>query len=256
MIIDIHSHVIDGLDDGAPNIDTAIDMIRIAAKDGITHIIATPHYIHGIWQNNAFLVQKKINKLIKRIEQENISVQLFPGNEVFISLEVPELIKEGLVCTLNHSSYILLELPIINIPEYTKDIIFQLKLNGHTPIIAHPERNCEVADNPNLLYDFIDRGALAQINATSLTGIYGSRTKEVALTLLRHGMAHFIASDAHNCRGRTFNLSESKKIVETELGDNIREALFEKNGQCVLNDEVIKSIGHRRVQKKKKRFGW
>ncbi len=254
MIIDIHSHIIVGLDDGAPNIDVAIDMLRIAEKDDITKIIATPHYIHGIWKNNAFLVYRKLKELKKRIEQENINIQLFPGNEVFISLEVPELIKEGMVCTLNNSSYVLLELPIINIPEYTKDVIFQLKVNGYTPIIAHPERNCEIAENPNLLWDFIDRGALSQINATSLTGVYGSRTKEAAFTLLRHGMVHFVASDAHNCKGRAFYLSKSRKIVEAEIGKDITNLVFEVNGHRVLCDMVITPVKHERVQKSRKNF--
>ncbi len=247
MMIDIHCHVIPGIDDGAQNMKTALNMLRAAAADGVAHMIATPHYIRGSFDNDSSLVQSRYRTLVESAAEAGIDICIYPGSEVFISYAIPQWIEDGVVCTLNHSSYVLLELPITGQIEYAKDTIFELKLKGYTPIIAHPERNEELAVQPNRLHEFIERGALAQVNAGSLTGLYGRAAKQAALTFLRHGMVHFIASDAHDCWNRAFGLSESRGIAEREIGKDMARQLYETNGYDVLHDKRVVSVCHKRV---------
>lgn len=253
-MIDLHCHILPEIDDGAVDIDTSIEMVKIALKEGIKHIILTPHYICTSIDNNASVILKKYTEFVDRLKEEELDIQVYPGSEVFISPEIPQLVEEGLICTLNNSSYVLIELPMMSLPIYTKEILFQLNINGFTPIIAHPERNIEISKDPNILYELISRGVLSQVNATSLTGLNGTKVRETALTLLRHGMVHFIASDAHTCRGRAPRLLKSREIVRSEMGEDIAINLFEKNGLSVINNKEIDIADPIRVDRKRKYF--
>lgn len=239
-MIDIHTHILPGIDDGAKDMETAIKMLKMAERDGTTHIIVTPHYIHevqGIFGNDSKAVKKSYEELMAVVKEKNINVKIYPGTEAFICPELPQLITSGGIYTLNNSAYVLVELPMMNMPIYTDDVLFNIKISGYTPIIAHPERYREIADNPNTLYDYINRGALVQVNASSIKGIYGKKIKDTALTLIRHNMVHFVASDAHTCRGRSPKMSRAYEIVRNEVGDAFAKRLFRTNAMKILKDE-------------------
>jgi protein-tyrosine phosphatase len=238
MLIDVHCHIIPGVDDGAKNINIALDMCKIAQVDGTHGIIATPHYIHGVINNSLEVVHEKVAELNNHLRQQQIAVDIYPGSEVFICPELPQLVREGRICTLNNSRYILMELPLNSIPEYTIEVIYQLRLEGYIPIIAHPERNLEIANNPNILYDLITRGALAQINAPSLRGLFGKSAMDTALQLLKRNMVHLLATDAHTTGGRSPRLSNSIDIIENKLGPETLLAIA-KNGLLVLNNQPV-----------------
>ncbi|MDO8686343.1 MAG: CpsB/CapC family capsule biosynthesis tyrosine phosphatase [Clostridiales bacterium] len=238
-MIDLHTHIIPFVDDGAADYETSLKMLEIAVAEGITHMIATPHFINGSVYNYRQLVVEKLDELSCRAVSAGIDIKLLPGNEVYIDHELPEMVQKKQICTLNDSMYVLIELPSSDMPLYTDEVLFQLKLRGYTPIITHPERNSEISKQPDILISFIGKGTLCQINATSLTGLYGDKVRQTALLLLRHGMVHFVASDAHTCRGRAPRLKEAFLIVEAEMGSETAEKLFVKNGMAVIRNAHI-----------------
>ena len=239
MFTDIHEHILPGIDDGAADMETAINMLRVAQINGLIHIITTPHYIKDSYENNNSLVTEKCKELSSRIASENIQVSIYPGCEAFIFPELPEYVRDGEIPTLNGSSYVLVELPLMSIPEYTDDVLYKLQLYGYTPIIAHPERYIEIIKNPNRLYSFVERGILAQVNSTSLTKIYGSKVYAAAVKLLKHGLIHFVASDAHSCGGRSPKLTKAYNVVASLFDIEVADKLFSINGQAVLNNEKV-----------------
>ncbi|NLY43115.1 MAG: hypothetical protein GX066_03910 [Clostridiaceae bacterium] len=238
-MIDLHAHILPGIDDGAGDEEAALSMLQMAAKDGTKHIVATPHYIHGIINNNKPVVCEKVRLLNEKLQKSDIDIQIYPGSEVFICPEIPRLLDMDEICTLNHSSYILIELPMMSIPPYTKEIIYQVRLRGKVPIIAHTERNQQIANDPNKLYELIEMGALSQVNASSIKGIFGKKVREAAYTLLRHNMVHFISSDAHNCRGRSPKMGKIREVIQSEFGSRTAACLFKQNAWAVLNDKPL-----------------
>jgi len=239
VLTDIHTHVLPGVDDGAKDMETALDMLRIAEKNGIKHILATPHYIKDSYENNLTLVTRKCKELAVKLVAEGIEMSIYPGCEAFIFPELPEAVRDGVVPTLNGSMYVLVEFPMMSIPDYTDDVLYKLQLYGYTPIIAHPERYIEFIKNPNHLYSLIERGMLAQLNATSLNKIHGTAVYDTAIKLLKHRLVHFVASDAHTCRRRSPILSKAFDLVSSLFDIEFANRLLSINGQAVLKNDTV-----------------
>jgi len=250
-MIDIHSHILPEIDDGAADEETSIEMLRISEMDGIKSIIATPHYIRFSIDNTRELIAERCRKLSNAAKRYGINVDIYPGSEVFIGLEIPQLIKEGQIATLNNSEYVLMELPMGSMPDFTDDVIYRLKLDGYTPVIAHPERYAVIGKDPNRLYRIIRNGALVQMNAGSLNGVYGKHVQKTAWSLLNHGMVHFISSDAHGCRRRAPKLSNCMQLVEKEMGKDVAEMLFCLNAEAVINHKNISAPEPQEVRMKR-----
>lgn len=241
MYIDIHSHVIPYVDDGAKDIEIALQMLKIAADHGTAHIIATPHYISGNIENTSSLVLENCNNLEQLVYEKGLDIIIHPGCEVFISPDIVELYEKKVICTLNNSSYMLIELPMMSIPPYINSVLYDLQLRGIIPVIAHPERNSEIRENPDILKDLVKRGVLAQVNAGSITGIYGNGVKKTVIKLMKMGLAHFVASDAHTNRERSPDLSKAAAIVEKVFGIDTMHDMFINNGMKLLSNERISS---------------
>ena len=233
-MIDIHSHILSGIDDGAKDIDISIEMLRNAQLDGITDMCVTPHYIYGEIDNTSSVVTYKLSMLRELSAGFNIKLNLYPGNEIFLSPEVPELIKSGEVMTLNGGRYALVELPLGLLPGYTDKILFEIALLGYTPVIAHPERNYEIGERPEILGKWKRWGMVFQINSSSITGVFGKRVQKIALSLISKGWAGVVASDCHTNKLRSPVLSRARNIVENRFGDEVSRLLFEINGSNIL----------------------
>lgn len=236
MFVDIHSHIISGIDDGAKDLKTTVEMLKLAASNGTLHIFGTPHFISGAVLNTSDVVDEKCRELQKLISNEAININVYSGTEVFMSQDMPELYDNGAISTLNNSSYILVELPMMCIPLYTKAVLYNLQIRGLIPIIAHPERNNEISVNPVILTDLVNRGMLAQVNSGSITGLYGKKIQNVAMKFIKMGLIHFVASDAHTCRGRSPSLVKAAEIVRKRFGNSVVNSLFFKNGMKVLEN--------------------
>ncbi len=209
-LIDLHCHILPNMDDGARSLEESLAMARRAVADGIRTIVATPHALNGVYSNPLKKVTAKVTALKHSLLENHIDLELYPGSDVHLCPGLSEKIKNGEACTINgDGKYIILELPSSTVPAGVKDEIFALKMNGITPIISHPERNSNIQQAPNTLYELICMGALGQVTAMSLTGDFGKLPAKTATLLLKHRLVHIIASDAHSPEDRPPALSEA-----------------------------------------------
>ena len=226
-MIDIHSHVLPQMDDGASSWDISLKMCRQASEDGVKTIVATPHTLNGMYENHPQAIEEKVKILNQKLKENNIPLQVLPGSEVHLSADIIEKIKKQKILTLNKSSYILLEFPHTQVPLHIEEILFQIQIMGITPIFSHVERNLEFQRKPDLLAKLIQKGALAQLTAASLFGAFGPITKKFAQKLLDNDLIYCIASDAHSDSKSGRNpilskaLTEASKIIGYQAALNL-----------------------------------
>lgn len=249
-MIDLHCHILDGIDDGAQDMDASMNMIKHAVNEGITRIIATPHHKNGKYENVASSIKDKVIELNKKIKEQNLPIEILAGQEPRIYGELLEDYENGEILTLNHSKYLFIELPSNHVPRYTQKLLFDIQLAGLIPIIVHPERNSEIIENPSILYKLVGQGAATQITASSVTGHFGKKIKKFSLQLIEVGQAHFIASDAHNLSGRTFRLREAYNEIEKEFGLEV-VYLLQENAELVVENQTILRQAPQEIRRKK-----
>ncbi|WP_352418246.1 CpsB/CapC family capsule biosynthesis tyrosine phosphatase [Proteiniborus sp.] len=215
---DVHCHILPGVDDGAGSLEEAVDMAIMAKNSGVQFIFATPHYIEGIGYKDVTYNREVLDRLNSELCSRNVDIKIYLGCEVYSTPDVLKLLEKGQITTLDNSNYMLIELPMHDLPIYIDSIIYNLKLKGITPIIAHPERNTKIIEDPNILYRLISRGALAQLNLPSILGVYEEMVRNTAEILLRHDMIHFVGTDAHKPSSRYYNISEATNILNNLIG--------------------------------------
>lgn len=199
--VDLHSHVIPGVDDGPETWEESMEMLRNAARCGTDLIVATPHGgDRGRWDRVDSL-ERLCRELNEASVQEELPLRVALGMENPIELDVVGQIEKGAALTINSSSYILIELPFSQLPIYWEESLFQLQLQGLRPVIAHPERQAQIQDDPSLLAGAVNRGVLAQVTGGSLVGRFGPKVRKTADTLLKKGLVHIVASDCHGPDG-------------------------------------------------------
>ncbi|QFT90697.1 Tyrosine-protein phosphatase YwqE [Bacillus sp. THAF10] len=253
-MIDIHCHILPSVDDGARHMTESLEMARAAAKEGITAIIATPHHNNGQFMNPKEEVLEKVKELNNRIAKEGIDLTILPGMECRISGEMLEQYEKGELLTLNNmDKYIFVELPSSQVPLYTEKIIYDIQLKGLTPIIVHPERNAELVENPEKLYQLVKKGACTQITAASVAGKFGKKIKKFCIDMIDANLTHFVASDAHNLKNRSFQMKEAFKVIEKECGSDATYFFMENAELLAEGSMIMKEIPER--IKKKKLFG-
>lgn len=249
-MIDIHCHILPGIDDGAANLEDSLKMAKQAVSDGITKIIATPHHKNGKYENVKHDILSQVAELNRVFASENIQLTILPGQEVRIFGELLQQYKEDQILTLNNTGkYIFIEFPSNHVPRYTEKILYDIQLNGIKPVIVHPERNQEIIENPNLLYQFVKKGAFTQVTASSITGRFGKKIKKFSLDLIEANLTHFVASDAHNTTGRGFKMSEAYHVIEKEFGIDY-VYLFRENAEDLVTGKAIFKEEPLRVKKK------
>jgi len=237
-MIDIHSHILPGLDDGARTMSEALEMARSAARQGIRYVIATPHHANGRYETPAPRIKSAVAELNARLNQASITLTVFTGQEIRVFRELIDEWEQGSLCTLADSRYMLLELPSSHIPTYFGEIVHELVIRGIVPIIAHPERNAKITSSPNELLTYIAQGALCQLTANSLIGKFGRKIQRNSRLLCQSGMVHFIASDAHNCHNRAFQLKMAYEVAAKRLGKE-REQLYRSNASRIIENRTI-----------------
>ncbi len=240
-MIDLHCHILPGADDGPRSLEESLAMATLAVKDGIQVVVATPHTLNGIYSNPLNEIIEKVNSLQKSLFENNIDLVLHVGADVHLYPHLLDRITSGDAPTINAAGkFILLELPSMTIlKKEVKDEIFHLKLNGITPIITHPERNDIIQNDPEILYEFISMGALSQITAMSLTGDFGMRAKHSSGILLKHRLAHIIASDAHSSDNRPPLLSHAvEKAAEILANNEEAECMVTEIPSAILSGKM------------------
>ena len=218
-MIDIHAHILPGLDDGPAAMCDALKMARIAVEDGIGIMIATPHCLNGLYHNYRENIMAACSKFNAALKNNRIPLKVLPGSEVHLDMEILNLLKMDRLMTLNDTGrYLFLELPDQLILESLVDFIARLKEMDTIPIIAHPERNTAIQRDVLLLHDLISAGALSQVTGGSLTGRFGRHAFQCCLRIVELNLAHFMATDAHSPETRPPRLSSavSKLIALTD----------------------------------------
>ena len=225
-MIDLHTHILPELDDGAGSMEESIQMVREAASNEVRTIVASPHLLFGSYDNTPEVINLKVEELKGVILREKIEMEILPGQEVYLIPDLLPRLKEGKVTTINNNGrYLLLELPMMDIPLYLDRVIFDLATNGIIPIIAHPERNLRVMEDPGLLSGLVkNQGILVQLNAGSLIGRYGKRVKETAGLFVKEGLAHILASDYHSSKDE-YPLRRAVEQVAKLANNEIAQAL-------------------------------
>ncbi len=240
-MIDIHSHILPELDDGAADMDTALAMARIAEEDGITGMIATPHvFREKIAEDNLHQIKPALERFKEALLEQGIHLEMYPGAEVHISHNLTRKIQiHRRELVLNHGRYVFLEFPQAHVFAGVKNLFFDLMTDGLMPVIAHPERNRVFRHNHRLLFELIEMGALAQINQGSLFGLYGESAQDAARSFIEMKFVHFLATDSHNTKASAPRLTGAVQEVEILAGKEEARALVEDNPRAVIEDQEI-----------------
>ncbi|MEB8131391.1 tyrosine-protein phosphatase [Mammaliicoccus sciuri] len=238
-MVDIHNHILVGIDDGPESLKDAIALLRQAKKQGINDIVVTPHHLHPKYENTFDTVTESIEELNKIDEIANLNLQLYPGQEIRLSDQILQDIEQHKIYGINYTKYLLIELPSNEVPHYTKKLLYEIQNKGFVPIIAHPERNKAITRDINLLYELINNGALSQVTASSLNGELGKNLQKISIKMIEHNLIQFIASDAHHVINRPFamnNLFNNPKLKKIEADIE----MFLQNNKALIQDKYIR----------------
>ncbi|MCI8460807.1 MAG: capsular biosynthesis protein [Bacilli bacterium] len=236
---DLHSHILYGIDDGSQTIEESIAILKESKKQGIDEIILTPHYIENSKYNcNNKNKEELFNKLKERVEEENIDIKIYLGNEVFFTDNFLSLLKQKEITTLNNSKYILFEFPMGPIYNNTSEIISILISKGYTPILAHPERYPRFQEHPELAEEYLRMGVHMQGNFTSLFGKYGRTSEKTLKYLLKKHYISFLGSDVHHEVNYSAKKLEKKLLRITKDKEYVAD-LMGNNFDKVINKEEI-----------------
>ena len=237
-MIDIHSHLIYGVDDGSENIETSIEILDNLSKEGVTDIILTPHYITDTnYVSSKFNNIKKLLELKTEIKKQGININLFLGNEIYIDSEIINLIRNNKMCTLNNTEYILVELPMSgNYPDY-QYIIKNLIRIGFKVILAHPERYASFQRDFNKVKEMVDMGVMLQCNIDSILGYYGNNAKKTMKLILKDKLVSFIGTDIHSKKSDYSYIEKAKNKFKKYLTDEEIENIFVNNPKKIINNK-------------------
>ncbi|MEE9218253.1 MAG: CpsB/CapC family capsule biosynthesis tyrosine phosphatase [Acidobacteriota bacterium] len=255
-MIDLHSHPLPGIDDGVQDADEAVAMCRIAVEEGIRTLVATPHMREDLFPNRRGDILERIEKLRERLAREEVDLEISAGAEVYLEPDLVERLRAGEYLTINDAGYyVLLELPTRHLPAGTEDLIYRLRLEGITPVIAHPERLGPIQDDPDCLGRLVELGALAQLTAGSLLGQFGSAAQRSAQQLLTGGLAHVLASDAHNSGARAPRLRRALAEATALVGREAAERMVQQVPRAILDGEEIE-VGVETAERSTRGSGW
>lgn len=238
-MIDFHSHILPGVDDGAASIEDTMQLIKEASKAGFTKIISTSHYVEEQYEYDEATRQQFLEILNSGIKTLGGDIQLYLGSEIYASYNMIELLTEGKASSINNSRYVLFELPMQNEFTSLKNIIYNLFANNYVPIIAHPERYSYVKDDPNWLIELIELGVLFQANYGSIIGIYGKQAQKTVKQLLKNNMIHFLGSDVHKPQSIYSKMPEILQELEKIIDYEQIKKITQTNPSLVLENQVI-----------------
>lgn len=235
-MIDIHCHPLPEVDDGAKTFDDAVAMCRMAADDGTTHLVATPHCSYD------YAFRPEVNEQKLRELQEAVGPQpkLLLGCDFHLSYDnIQQIIRDRGSFTINHTRYLLVEFDDHFVPQNMDNVFYDLQVAGLVPVLTHPERNPVFQRKPEILYQWVTRGCLAQITAKSFTGGFGSRARELSEMWLERNLVHFFASDAHDVKYRPPLLSVCYEKLAAAKGEHEADRIMKRNPDAVINDRRL-----------------
>lgn len=253
-LIDLHCHLLPGVDDGSADLDHSLALAEEAVANGVTHAVVTPHHLNGRYVNHRLAVEKGTEEFKKALAEAGIPLTIFAGQEVRVSDRVlPALRENDLLCLDGSGRYLLLEWPSQQIPVFFKQLVFELLQVGITPVIAHPERNQGVIDQPTRLAEFLEMGCLTQLTASSYLGTFGKTVAKTCEQLVAAGQGTIFASDAHAMKNRDYELAEAyEKLVKDQ--DAMLADTYRQRARDIINGETV-TMNWRPVKIRKKFLG-
>lgn len=196
--VDIHSHLLPGIDDGVKTLDESIDTLKEFIRLGFRKVITTPHIMNDFYKNTPEIIMDKLKIVRKAIEHEGLEIEIDAAAEYYLDEFMMKKVEDGEELLTFGKNYVLVETSFINEPIYLKEAFFNLKARGYQPVLAHPERYLYLNNNWELVTDLLNRGILFQLNVNSLSGIYNRPVIEMAEKMIRNSMVHFVGSDCHH----------------------------------------------------------
>ena len=249
-MIDIHTHILPGMDDGAQDLYDTLEMVRVAAQNGVAAMVATPHCnIPGAYENyfdDRYV--KTITEVREAVHRENLPVSILPGMEVFGTPELPELLARGKIMTINQSRYLLMEFNFNEDPVLVEYILERVRNLKVIPVIAHAERYKFVQKNPNRVYQWRLKGYPIQINKGSFQGRFGRHAADTAYLLMDHNLVSVVASDAHSPYVRTPYMKDTYEKLLIHYPENYVNMLFKENPRRICENKPILGFTAKRVE--------
>lgn len=242
MMIDLHCHLIPGIDDGPATIEISLEMARIAAQQGTSHLACTPHIYPGMYENDQAGIKAQVALLQATLDRHQIPLILVTGADVHAVPGVLQQLMSGHIPTLNDTRYFLLEPSHFVCPPFFEAYVAEIIAGGYVPIITHPERLHWIGDHYPLMKKLVQAGALMQITASSLTGGFGGNARYWAQRLLTDGLVHIMASDAHHSTRRPPCLGEGLKAAARWVGAKEASRLVNERPLAILNDAPIERL--------------
>lgn len=233
-MVDIHTHLLPGLDDGSPEMEISVAMARMAVDDGITHLVCTPH-ANDRFAYDPFRVEDLLTVFRARLAEAGVELELARGADFHLTYEnIQSAIADPARFSIAGKGYLMTELPEYGSFGNFDETYYQLQLAGMTPVVTHPERNATLQENPGKLLDWLNLGALIQVTSNSITGEMGKKAQRVAIDLLERRWVHFVASDAHNLTSRPPKLRAASEAVAKRCGKAYADALCQSNPMCAF----------------------
>ena len=241
-MIDLHCHILPGIDDGAKSLENSLEMARIAVADGITIAACTPHILPGVYNNSGPNIKAAVAQLSAALIRADLPLRLVTGADVHVAPDLGAQLRDGRALTINDSRYFLLEPPHHVLPPRLTDHIFGLQAAGFQPILTHPERLTWIEGHYRLIKQFVYNGVLIQLTAGSLVGRFGRRPQYWADRILDEGLCHVLASDAHNTEQRAPRMSDAREMVARKLGEEEATNLVLTRPQAILDDAPLSAL--------------
>jgi protein-tyrosine phosphatase len=241
-VIDLHSHILPGIDDGSRSLAMSLDMARMAVADGIEVMACTPHIYPGLYMNDSAGIRAARDALQRSLDEAGIPLKLTTGADVHLVPGLLEGLRAGRVPSLHGTRYLLLEPPHHVAPPRFAESVFSLVAAGYVPVITHPERLTWVEDHYQVFAELTRQGAWMQVTAGSLTGVFGSRAKYWGERFLGEGWTHILATDAHSSGRRSPVMSEARKIAERLLGKEEADLLVEGRQRKILENALPSAV--------------
>ena len=232
--VDIHSHVLYGLDDGAKTREQSVQMLEVAVHSGTTDIVATPH-ANGRYAFSPAAIARQIADLTAETE-----LRIYPGCDFHLQFDnIEDAVAHPHKYTINHKGYLLVEFPDVGVFTETDAILARLLDGGMVPIITHPERNRELRRRLDDLARWVQIGCYVQVTAGSYVGTFGKAVKQSANEMMHRGLTHFVASDAHDVQFRSPSLHEAYTLLADEWGEDLIRPLFVENPEAVVMGNAV-----------------
>jgi protein-tyrosine phosphatase len=258
-MIDLHCHILYGLDDGPGTIEESVQMCQMSYRDGVNTVVATPHALNEPYQNDRNTILSKVQELNETLKQFGVNdpqseislhsapdtrhsaFEILPGSDVHFCYELLSRLDQGWVTTVGDGKrFLIIELPSHTMPPRGENLLFQLMARGIVPIISHPERHLWIMQRPERYYEMVRMGCLGQVTAMSLTGGFGAKIKHFAQKLLKKRLIHIIASDAHGTNGRPPGLSLAIKEAERIIGKEVAQKMVTEYPRAILEGKKPK----------------